>query len=221
VETIKYLTVEERKIAHSKTCDLRNEIWTSLGYRKLFCPFLPSVMLSDNTIDSLLISLKSPVTPEQVKTVLIQRNLAGHRSVCEHSARIAAIIDTSMQPKRPRGRPAAKEISHSSQLPQDLHHTSRNEIIPIVTVQQILPHPCAIFNADSLDAIQQPPAPGADQATLNIIPEPEHTTMRRRRGLIQKQKLDQHNDRQAARTVKLKRGHPSGADLGNNNSGPR
>jgi hypothetical protein len=221
VEKLKYLTIEERKIAHSRICDLRDEIWASLGYRKLFCPFLPSVVLSDKAIDSLLISLKSPVTPEQVKTVLIQRNLPAHRSVYEHSARIAAIIDTSRQPKRARGRPAVKEISHSSQLPQDLHNTSRNETIPVATVQQILPHPSANFSADSLDATHEPPAPGADQARLNIIPEPDDTTMSRRRGCIQKRKLNPHNDRKATRTVKQKRGGPSDADLGNNDGAPR
>jgi len=90
----KLLTVDERTLAHSKMCDLRNEIWTALGYRKLFCPFLPSMILSDKDIDTLLISLESSVTPEQVKTVLTQRKLCRHRSVSEYSARIAAVVNS-------------------------------------------------------------------------------------------------------------------------------
>ena len=209
----KFLTVDECKLAHRKICDLRNEIWTALGYRKLFCPFLPSMILSDKDIDTLLISLECPVVPEQVMTVLTQRKLCRHRSVSEYSARIGAIVNSSTQQKRYCGRPAKKRNSHSSQLLHDLRQTSRNESIPFDTIQDILPHPYANPNTISSEG-GRPSSHGADSAAPNIIPNAEETTVSGSGRYIQKRKVCQHiSDEQTKRTVKLKRGGPSKEDL--------
>jgi len=209
----KFLTVDEWKLAHRKICDLRNEIWTALGYRKLFYPFLPSMILSDKNIDTLLMSLECPIAPEQVKTVPTQRKLCRNRSVREYSAHIVAIINSSTQQKSYRGQPAKKMNSHSSQLLHYLRQTCRNESIPFDTIQDILPHAYANPNTISSEG-SRPSSDGADSAALNIIPNAEDRTVSGSGRYIQKRKVCQHiTDEQTKRTVKLKRGGPSKEDL--------
>ena len=209
----KLLTVDERTLAHSKICDLLNEIWTALGYRKLFYPFLPSMILSDKNIDTLLMSLECPIAPEQVKTVPTQRKLCRNRSVREYSAHIVAIINSSTQQKSYRGQPAKKMNSHSSQLLHYLRQTCRNESIPFDTIQDILPHAYANPNTISSEG-SRPSSDGADSAALNIIPNAEDRTVSGSGRYIQKRKVCQHiTDEQTKRTVKLKRGGPSKEDL--------
>jgi len=172
------------------------------------------MILSDKDIDTLLISLESPVTPEQVKTVLTQRKLCRHRSVSEYSARISAVVNSCTQQKRPRGRPAKKTNSHSSQVLHDLHQTSRNESIPVDTIQDLLPQPYANPNTVASDGSGLLASPRADPATPNVVPNAEYTTVNRSGRYSQKRKVCQHiTDEQTKRTVKLKRGGPSKADL--------
>jgi hypothetical protein len=93
------LTCKERDTATKKLRLFREEMCAALGYKRIFAPIPPALLLSDRSIEVLLAVLAYPVTEEKVVAVLIRHKIPTHSSIRHNAAQIATIIMSYALPR--------------------------------------------------------------------------------------------------------------------------
>jgi len=105
------LSGAEREAAAAKLRVFRDQTWAGLGFKRIFSPVPPSMLLPDRSVEALLAALEYPITEDQVKRVLARHKVYSHSAIKRNTARIAAIITMCVQPQRKRGRPSNADIA--------------------------------------------------------------------------------------------------------------